>query len=208
MHRLLLLLPALLGTFAVYAQSSQRPYEDERRLYVEVGVGAGLSKASRAYSINPLFLPKTRLGWQVYLAPQYLITDRINLGLRLGGVFRPKFDDPESNSVLQGKFTPYGLAFADYYLGSSGSKSAKFFLGMGVGATYIGELEARHNQTNQVYLLRRQERDVFLTLVPRAGVAFRDFKIQVEHLVTTPFNPDITSITISSMIPVGRPAYY
>ncbi|GAB2802139.1 hypothetical protein GCM10027275_55550 [Rhabdobacter roseus] len=207
-HLLLLNLFLLLIKYPTAAQRYERPYEDERRFYLDVGVGGGVSKASRAYAVQPLFLANTRLSWQVFAAPHYIVSERLNLGLQLGGVFRPKFDDAESNSTLQGKFTPYGVLFADYYLGAGGYKRVRPYLGFGVGATYIGELEARHNQTDAVYYLRRKDRDVFLTLVPRVGVAFRELKVQAEYLVTTPFNPDIFCLTLISTIPLGRPRYY
>ncbi|TDB68970.1 hypothetical protein [Arundinibacter roseus] len=190
------------------AQSFERPYQDERRAYMEIGVGAGASKAGAAYTVKPLFLENTRLGWQVFLAPQVIVSPRINLGLRLGGVFRPKFTDLESNSELQGKFTPYGLLFGDYYFGAPGKRNTRFFIGLGGGGTYIGKLEARHLQTDEAYFLRRKDQDIFLTIVPRAGVVIGDLKIQVEHIVTTPFNPDITSITLSNTIPMGRRKYF
>lgn len=175
---------------------------------MEIGVGAAASKAGAAYTVNPAFLKNTRLGWQVFLAPQFLLSKRINVGIKLGGIFRPKFYDEESNSQLQGKFTPFALPFADLYLGSKKYHSARFLIGIAAGATYIGKLEARNIKNDVVYDLRRRNRDIFLTLAPHIGVIFGDLKIQVEHIVTTPFNPDITSLTLSNTIPMGRRRYF
>jgi hypothetical protein len=192
----------------VNAQELKRPYQDERKGYMEIGVGAAASKAGAAYTVSPAFLKNTRLGWQVFLAPQFLLTQRVNLGIKLGGIFRPKFYDQESNSQLQGKFTPFALPFADLYLGGRTYRSARFLVGISAGATYIGKLEARDVTTDQVYDLRRRNRDIFLTVAPHIGLVFGDLKIQVEHIVTTPFNPDITSITLSNTIPLGRRRYF
>lgn len=190
------------------AQDFKRPYQDERKGYMEIGVGAIASKAGAAYTVSPAFLKNTRLGWQVFLAPQFLLSQRINMGIKLGGAFRPKFYDQESNSQLQGKFTPFALPFADLYLGGKTYRSARFLIGIGAGATYIGKLEARNVTTEEVFDLRRRNRDIFLTVAPHIGVVFGDLKIQVEHIVTTPFNPDLTSITLSNIIPMGRRRYF
>jgi len=192
----------------VKAQEFKRPYQDERKGYIEIGVGAVASKAGAAYTVNPAFLKNTRLGWQVFLTPQFLISQRINLGLRLGGVFRPKFYDQESNSQLQGKFTPYLFPSVDLYLGDKAYHSVRFLIGISAGATYIGKLEARNLATDEVYDLRRRNRDIFLTVAPHVGLVFGDLKIQIEHLVTTPFNPDLTSIVLSNTIPMGRRRYF
>lgn len=194
-----------LSTHAL-AQEFTRPYQDERRGYIEIGVGAAASKAGAAYTISPAFLKDTRLGWQVFIAPQFIVSPHINLGVKLGGVFRPKFFDVESNSEIQGKFTPFVLPMADLYIGSGGK--ARFFIGVAAGATYIGKLEARDAVTEDSYFLRRRDRDIFLTIAPHVGVVFGDLKISVEHIVTTPFNPDITSITLSNTIPMGRRRFF
>jgi len=188
------------------AQEFTRPYQDERRGYIEIGVGAAASKAGAAYTVSPAFLKDTRLGWQVFIAPQFIVSPHINLGVKLGGVFRPKFFDVESNSEIQGKFTPFVLPMADLYFGSGGK--ARFFIGVAAGATYIGKLEARDAVTEDSYFLRRRDRDIFLTIAPHVGVVFGDLKISVEHIVTTPFNPDITSITLSNTIPMGRRRFF
>jgi hypothetical protein len=194
-----------LSTHAL-AQKFTRPYQDERRGYMEIGVGAAASKAGAAYTVSPAFLKDTRLGWQVFIAPQFIVSPHINLGVKLGGVFRPKFFDVESNSQIQGKFTPFVLPMADLYFGSGGK--ARFFIGVAAGATYIGKLEARDAVTEDSYHLRRRDRDIFLTIAPHVGVVFGDLKISVEHIVTTPFNPDITSITLSNTIPMGRRRFF
>ncbi len=197
----------LLGLGAnALAQEFTRPYQDERRGYMEIGVGVAASKAGAAYSVSPVFLEDTRLGWQVFFTPQFIVSPHINLGVKLGGVFRPKFFDIESNSQLEGKFTPFVLPMADLYFGSGGK--ARFFIGVAAGATYIGKLEARDAVTEDTYYLRRRDRDIFLTVAPHVGVVFGDLKISVEHIVTTPFNPDITSLTLSNTIPMGRRRFY
>ena len=54
------------------------------------------------------------------------------MGIKLGGVFRPKFYEQGSSSQLQGKLTPYALPFLDFYLGSANrTRSARFFFGVG-----------------------------------------------------------------------------
>lgn len=191
---------------SVLAQEFTRPYQDERRGYMEIGVGVTASKAGAAYSVSPVFLKDTRLGWQVFFTPQFIVSPHINLGVKLGGVFRPKFFDIESNAELQGKFTPFVLPMADLYFGSVGK--ARFFVGVAAGATYIGELEARNAITDDTYSLRRRDRDIFLTVAPHIGAVFGDLKISVEHIVTTLFNPDITSLTLSNTIPMGRRRYF
>lgn len=188
------------------AQEFTRPYQDERRGYMEVGVGVAASKAGAAYTVSPVFLKDTRVGWQVFFTPQFIVSPHINVGVKLGGVFRPKFFDVESNSQLQGKFTPFVLPMADLYFGSG--SSARFFIGVAAGATYIGKLEARDAVTDDSYYLRRRDRDIFLTVAPHVGVVFGDLKISVEHIVTTPFNPDITSLTLSNTIPMGRRRFF
>lgn len=194
---------------ASWAQTFKRPYEDRRRVYVEVGAGAGLLKANRAYTLSPLFLNPLEVGVQFFAAPQVIVTERLNLGILLGGVFRPKYNDIESNSILETKFTPYAAVMGDYYFGAPRFKpTSRFFVGMATGISYIGKLEARDNITEESYFFRRRDRDFFYTIMPRFGVSFRDVKIQIEHVVTMPFNPDFTSITISTMVPVGKPTFY
>jgi hypothetical protein len=192
-----------------FAQPSTRPYQtDERRFYLDAGVGGGLLKSSSAYSFkSPIFLPNTGLGWQMYIAPQYLLSDRINLGVKMGGVFRPKFEDLETNSVVQPKFTPFGLLFADYYLGSA-ERNSRMYIGLGGGVTYIGSQEAYNKDTRKVFYFRRRDRDAFATIVPRFGIAFREFKVQAEYFVTTPYNPDYFSITIMGTLALGRSRYF
>ena len=207
MRKTYLSLLVLLGvSVSALAQEFTRPYQDERRGYMEIGVGVTASKAGAAYSVSPVFLKDTRLGWQVFFTPQFIVSPHINLGVKLGGVFRPKFFDVESNSQLQGKFTPFVLPIADLYFGSGGS--ARFFIGVAAGATYIGKLEARDAVTDDTYYLRRRDRDIFLTVAPHVGVVFGDLKISVEHIVTTPFNPDVTSLTLSNTIPMGRRRFF
>ena len=197
----------LLGVSAsAFSQDFTRPYQDERRGYMEIGVGVAASKAGMAYTLSPLFLKDTRLGWQVFFTPQFIVSPHINLGVKLGGVFRPKFFDIESNAQLAGKFTPFVLPMADLYFGSGGK--ARFFVGVAVGATYIGKLEARDTVNYESFYLRRRDRDIFLTIAPHAGVVFGDLKISIEHIVTTPFNPDITSLTLSNTIPMGRRRFF
>ena len=187
--------------------------KDERRLWLSAGVGAGLLKAGSAYSINPLFLTKAGLGWQVFLAPHYIVSERLNLGLKLGGVFRPKFEDVESNSIIQPKFTSYGLLFADFFLTPAyrswgAPAKTRFYIGLNAGVSYFGKLEAKDLVTEQVYALRRRGQEAFLTVAPKIGVSIGEIKLEIEHIVTTPFNPDFTSITISSAIPLGVSKYY
>ncbi|GHB70503.1 hypothetical protein [Persicitalea jodogahamensis] len=188
------------------AQEFTRPYQDERLGYMEIGLGVVASKAGAAYTVSPAFLKDTRLGWQVFFTPQFIVSPHINVGLKLGGVFRPKFFDVESNSQLQSKFTPFAMPMADFYF--SGGGSARFFIGVAAGATYIGKLEARNALTDDTYYFRRRDRDIFFTVAPHFGVVFGDLKISVEHMVTMPFNPDITSLTLSNTIPMGKRRFF
>ena len=193
----------------VQAQKFKRPYQDERKGYLEVGAGVVAAQAGAPYKVTPDFLKNTRLGYQFFIAPQLLLSPRINLGIKLGGVFRPKFYEQESSSQLQGKLTPYALPFLDFYLGSANrTRSARFFFGVGGGATYIGTLEARNTITDEAYGLRRENRDIFPTIAPHVGLVFGDLKIQVEHIITLPATPAITSLTLSNIIPMGRRRYF
>ena len=199
-----LLLISLLFSFAK-AQKFTRPYQDERKGYLEVGVGAVASKAGAPYKVTPDFLKNTRLGFQFFAAPQFLLSPRLNLGIKLGGIFRPKFYDQKSSSQLQGKITPYALPFLDFYLGNADrTRSARFFFGVGGGATYMGTLEARNTITGKAYRLRRENRGIFPTVAPHIGFVFGDMKIQVEHVLTFPASPAVTSLTFSNIIPMGR----
>ncbi|MCU0340051.1 MAG: hypothetical protein MUE30_09205 [Spirosomaceae bacterium] len=204
-----LLYSLLLATLSLTQTVAQlRPYrEDERKFFTDFGVGVGVFKAGNAYTVNPLLMTNTRLGWQMYFSPQYIVSRRLNVGAKIGGIFRPKFNDLESNSVVQPKFTPWGLAFMDFHLGQGGRRSA-LFVGLGAGVTHIGSMEAKRNDTKETFMLRRRDRDVFATIVPRLGIAFREIKIQGEYFVTTPFNPDFISLSITGTIPTGKKRYY
>lgn len=202
------LLILLVFSFAE-AQKFTRPYQDERKGYLKVGVGVGASEAGAPYKVTPDFLKNTRLGYQFFAAPQFLLSPRINLGMKLGGMFRPKFYDQESNSQLQGKLTPYALVLLDFYLGNaSRTRSTRFFFGAGGGATYMGSLEARNTITDEAYGLRRENRDIFPTVAPHIGLVFGEMKIQVEHVLTFPATPSVTSLTFSNIIPMGRRRYF
>lgn len=202
------LLISLFFNFAK-AQKFTRPYQDERKGYLEVGVGVVASEAGAPYTVIPDFLKNTRLGYQFFAAPQFLLSPRFNLGMKLGGIFRPKFYDQESSSQLQGKLTPHALVFFDFYLGNANrTRSARFFFGAGGGATYMGTLQARNTITDEAYGLRRENRDIFPTVAPHVGFVFGDMKIQVEHVLTFPATPAVTSLTFSNIIPMGRRRYF
>ena len=191
-------------------QNFVRIDDDGRRFMLDIGLGTGLLKAGSAYSIKPLFLYKPNLGMQLYVAPHYIVSNRLTAGLRLGGIFRPTFEDQESNSIIQKKFTSYGLLYTEYYLTSLQilDNKPRFYVGLQVGASYIGKMEAKSLVTSETYYLRRRDRDVFLTVAPKIGVAFSQFKLEIEHIVTTPFNPDFTAINFISTLPIGKPRYY
>lgn len=196
-----------------YAQRFIRVNEDDRRFWINVGAGPGFLKAGSAYDLKPLFLTKAGLGWQVFASPYYMASNRINVGLKVGGIFRPTFEDTESNSLIQQKFTSYGFLFADYYLSSpyrilEKLYKPRFYIGLSAGVSYIGKLEAKNLVTEQYYTFRRRNQDAFLSIAPKFGVSFRKVKLGIEHIVTTPFNPDFTSISIISAIPLGNPRYY
>ncbi|WP_428655761.1 hypothetical protein [Runella sp.] len=212
-NKLLLSVFGFLIATSVLAQRSIPIEQDERRLWLDVGVGPGVLKAGSAYSFKPLFLPKVGLGWQIFVTPHYIVSERLNLGLKLGGVFRPKFEDAESNSIIQPKFTPYGLASIDFFLTPAyrswgAPAKTRFYIGLNAGISYFGELEAKDLVTEQTYKLRRRGKDMFLTVAPRIGVSIGEIKLEIEHIVTTPFNPDFTSFTISTGIPLGISRYY
>lgn len=212
-HILLFLAFGLLIATGTWAQRAISTEQDERRLWLEVGVGPGFLKAGNAYTFKPLFLTKAGVGWQIFAAPYYKINERLNVGLKLGGVFRPKFEDAESNSIIQPKFTSYGLLTADFFLTpayrSWGAPAhTRFYTGLNAGASYFGKLEARDLITAQVYDLRRHGREIFIAIAPKFGVRLGEIKLEIEHMVTTPFNPDFTSITISSGIPLGVSRFY
>ena len=60
---------ALLSLFVevqLYAQRFVKIDEDDRRFWMNVGVGPGLLKAGGSYDFKPLFLPKTAPTWQVF----------------------------------------------------------------------------------------------------------------------------------------------
>lgn len=196
-----------------YAQRFVKIDQDDRRFWINVGAGPGFLKAGQAYDLKPLFLTQAGLGWQVFASPYYMASNRFNVGLKLGGIFRPTFEDVESKSLIQQKFTSYGFLFADYYLSSpyrilEKPWKPRFYLGLSAGVSYIGKLEAKNLLTEQYYTFRRKNQDAFLSVAPKFGVSFRKVKIEFEHIVTTPFNPDFTSITIISAIPLGNPRYY
>jgi hypothetical protein len=204
---------ALMVGVQAYAQRFVKIDQDDRRFWMNVGAGPGFLKAGSAYDLKPLFLTKAGLGWQVFASPYYMISNRFNVGMKLGGIFRPTFEDAESNSIIQQKFTSYGFLFADYYLSSpyrilEKPFKPRFYIGLSAGVSYIGKLEAKDLITEKSYTFRRRDRDAFLSVAPKFGVSFRKVKLEVEHIVTTPFNPDFTSITIISAIPLGNPRYY
>ena len=211
-----LYLVALLGMLVgvqSYAQRFVKIDEDSRRFWMNVGVGPGLMKAGGSYDFSPFFLPKTAPTWQVFLSPYYMASNRFNVGLKLGGFFRPSFEDVESKSIIQQKFTSFGLLYADYYLSSpyrilERPWKPRFYLGLGAGVSYIGKLEAKDLLTENRFTFRRKNQDAFITVAPKIGVSFRYIKLEIEHTLTTPFNPDITSITIISALPLGNPRYY
>jgi len=206
----------ILGLFLggrTFAQRFVKVNEDDRRFWLNVGTGPGFLKAGRAHDLKPLFLDKAGIGWQVFASPYYMVSNRFNVGLKIGGIFRPTFEDVESNSIVQQKFTSFGLFYADYYLSSpyrilERAWKPRFYIGLGAGMSYIGKLEAKSLTTDKNYTFRRRDKDAFLTVAPKFGVSFRKVKLELEHIVTTPFNPDFTSITIISAIPLGSPRYY
>ena len=207
---------ALLGILLagrMYAQRFIKVNEDDRRFWINVGAGPGFLKAGQAYELKPLFLTKAGLGWQVFASPYYMVSNRFNVGLKVGGIFRPTFEDAESNSIVQQKFTSYGFLYADYYLSSpyrilERPYKPRFYIGLSAGVSYIGKLEAKNLATEQYYTFRRRNQDAILSVAPKFGISFRKIKLEIEHIATTPFNPDFTSITIISAIPLGNSRYY
>ena len=181
---------------------------DERRVFVDVGIGLGLLKAGNAYTPSPLFLKNTGAVWQIQVAPRYFINENLNVGLKLGGLARPKFEDLETNSTVQPKFTPYILATSEYYFGNNQQARYRYYAGLSAGITEIGTLEARDNLSQERFFFQRRDRSSFVTVAPKVGVSFGEIKIEIEYIVTMPFNPDFVGITLISSITAGRSKYY
>ncbi len=180
---------------------------EDRRVFVDVGIGGGLLKAGRAYTPSPLFLKNAGGVWQIQVAPRYYINENLNVGFKVGGLARPKFEDVETNSVVQPKFTPYFLATSEYYFGNY-QASRRYYAGLSAGITEIGTLEARDNVSQERFFFQRRNRSSFITVAPKVGVSFGEIKIEIEYMVTMPFNPDFVGITLISSIAAGRSRYY
>ncbi len=207
--RHLLIVACLLTYSTAFGQEFRLPYQDERKAYMEIGLGLTGTEAGVPYKVKPDFLKNIRLSGQVFLAPQFIVAERINVGLRLGGVFRPRYQstDSSASTLFQDKFTPYALPFVDVYLGGNDYRNARFFFGAGVGATLVGKLETRNLLTRDTFFTRLQDRDIFLTVMPHIGVTFSDLKIQAEYLMTFPQAtalPAVYSLTLSNTFPMGR----
>lgn len=193
----------IVGT--VNAQNFFRIDQKEYPFQLAIGGGAGVLKAANAYSISPLF--RNNVGMNMQITPYFFLSERVTLGLKLGGVFRPKFTDEETNSIVQSKFTPYSLITSDFYLGQ-GLRRVRGYIGLSAGMSFIGELEGRTIDTDQTINFRRRDRDWFLTVAPKAGIAFGTARLEFEYIVTTPFNPDYFGINLIGALPIGRQRYY
>lgn len=187
------------------AQNFFRIDQKEHPFQLSIGGGVGILKAGSAYSFSPLF--KNNIGMQMHITPHVFISERVSIGAKLGGIFRPKFIDEESNSVVQQKFTPYGLLTSDVYLGQ-GLRRVRAYIGLSAGMSFIGELEGRSIDTDQTILFKRREKDWFVTVAPKAGIAFSTARIELEYVVTTPFNPDYLGISLIGALPVSRQKFY
>ena len=196
-----------LGLAAKNTQAQYLRNNEDRRVFVDVGIGGGLLKAGRAYTPSPLFLKNTSGVWQIQIAPRYYINENLNVGFKVGGLARPKFEDVETNSVVQPKFTPYFLATTEYYFGNY-QASSRYYVGLSAGVTEIGTLEARDNISQERFFFQRRNRSSFITVAPKVGVSFGEIKIEIEYMVTMPFNPDFVGITLISSIAAGRSRYY
>lgn len=209
LYALILLLVSLSQS---QAQRYFNLYGDERHLRLDIGAGVGLLKAGSAYSFSPVFLTKPGIGWNVHLTPRYFVSDKFNIGLKIGGHFRPGFEDTDeatqSPTFVQPKFTPYGMLSTEYYFGSSFDHRTRFYIGLSAGVTLMGEFDARDLTTDFNYKYKRRGQDIFLTVAPKFGVSFSELKFEIEHHVTTPFNPDFTSFNIITNLPVGRQRYF
>lgn len=195
----------LLLISCVKAQNFFRIDQKEYPFQLSIGGGVGILKAGSAYSFSPLF--KNNIGMQMHITPHVYLSERLSVGIKLGGVFRPKFTDEESNSLVQPKFTPYGLLTSDLYLGQ-GLRKVRAYIGLSAGMSFIGELEGRTLDTDKAILFRRREKDWFLTVAPKAGIAFGTARIEFEYVVTTPFNPDYLGISLIGALPVSRQRFY
>ena len=198
----------MVGLVANNAMAQFGGNNDERRVFVDVGIGLGLLKAGNAYTPSPLFLKNTGAVWQIQVAPRYFVNEDWNIGLKLGGLARPKFEDLESNSIVQPKFTPYILATSEYYFGNNQQTRHRYYAGLSAGITEIGTLEARDNLSQERFFFQRRDRSSFITVAPKVGVSFGEIKIEIEYMVTMPFNPDFVGITLISSITAGRSKYY
>jgi len=173
---------------------------------MDLGFGVGLLKAGRAYDINPLFYTQG-IGFQFYAAPKYYFNDRFTLGLKIGGLFRPVFTDT-LQIRSEREFTPFVLLTAERYFAASANAKRRFYAGLSTGITYIGVFQAvdLKKQQNLIYLPR--ENRLYATLAPKVGVAFGEFKIELEYSVTFGYNPDFLGVTLVSPILISRPRYY
>ena len=165
------LMVAMVGA-QTYAQRFVKIDQDDRRFWINVGAGPGFLKAGQAYDLKPLFLTQAGVGWQVFASPYYMASNRFNIGLKLGGIFRPTFEDVESKSLIQQKFTSYGFLFADYYLSSpyrilEKPWKPRFYLGISAGVSYIGKLEAKNLITEQNYTFRRKNQELPTSMLVR-----------------------------------------
>ncbi len=200
-----LTLAVLLSAINLKAQRFFRIDEREHPFQLAIGGGVGILKAGSAYSIKPLF--RSEIGMNMHISPYVFVSERLSLGAKLGGIFRPAFFDDESNNNVQAKFTPYAMATSDFFLGK-GERRVRAYIGLSAGMSYIGELEGRNVVTDQTVFFKRREKDWFLTIAPKAGIAFGTARLELEYVVTTPFNPDYLNITLIGGLPISRQKYY
>jgi hypothetical protein len=180
--------------------------EYDSRWQCDVGIGAGY--LNQEYPYKKLALMTTEgLAWQIHSSVKYLVSDKFNVGIKLGGVFRPTFLHDYSGNVVQQKFTPVVLVTTDYFLSGPDRKS-RFYLGVGAGITNVGVLEGRNPTTKITDFYKHNDKPNFLTVAPKFGVSFGEIKIEAEYQVMIGFSPDFPSISIISALPIGKPKYY
>ncbi|TAF93774.1 MAG: hypothetical protein EAZ26_02555 [Runella slithyformis] len=173
---------------------------------LDAGFGVGLLKAARAYDINPLFYTEG-VGFQFYAAPKYYFSEDFTLGLKIGGVFRPVFTDT-LDIRSEREFTPFVLLSAERYFSARNNPQRRFYVGLSTGITYIGVFQARdlRLQKNIIYVPR--ENRLYPTLAPKIGVAFGEFKVELEYSVTFGYNPDFLGLTLVCPLKISKPRYF
>jgi hypothetical protein len=195
--------PAVLGQLRS-TEKVQHPFQ------LDIGFGAGLLKAGRAYDINPLFYTEGA-GFHIYGAPKYYTSENLALGLTVGGVFRPTFTSRLGDTLnvrSEREFTPFALLTAERYFSSAAHPRRRFYVGLSAGTTYVGYIQARDLDNDRNFGYVPRENRFYITAAPKIGVAFSEFKIELHYNVTFRYNPDFLGLTIVCPVRASRPTYF